>query len=76
MCRTSYTLKGFSPECVFMCLLRQEAVVQKKSHCLQLKGFSSEWVSMSVLRLSPGVQEKLHTVQLKSFFLNELACVS
>ena len=50
-------LKGFSPKGIFVCLLRQEAVVQEKSHCLQLKGFCPEWVSMCVLRLSPRVQE-------------------
>ena len=52
------TVEGFfSPEGIFVCLLMQEAVVQEKSHCLQLKGFCPEWVSMCVLRLSHRVQE-------------------
>ena len=50
-------LKGFSPECVFVCFLRSEAVVQENSHYLQLKGFAPEWVSMCVLRLAAVVQE-------------------
>ena len=39
-------LKGFSPECVFMCVLRLEAVVQENLHCLQLKGLYPEWIRM------------------------------
>ena len=61
------SLKGFSPEWVGMCLFRPQAVMQEKSHRVQLKVFSPESINMCGLRRLAIVQEKLHFLQANVF---------
>ena len=50
-----------------MCCLRLPAVVQEKSHCMQVKGFSPECVSTWLLRLPFVVHLYSHWLQLNGF---------
>ena len=61
-------LKGFSPECVSMCVLRLAACVQVYLHWLQLNGFPPVWTRMWIFSLAAVVNEEAHIEHLWVFF--------
>lgn len=46
-------LRGFSPVCIFICLVRHEDWVKVFPHVSHLKGFSPVWVFMCSIRREP-----------------------